>query len=164
MTTLTWSDALTLDHPTMDTTHVEFVALLAAADDALNGPDAPLLAAFDILVDHTVEHFGQEDRWMVASGFEPENCHSFQHRAVLQVMSECFRRARDDNDFEPLRLAVGELALWFPQHAQQMDAALVQHLAAVGFDEATGQCREAVDAGGEAMPATISGCRGGSGG
>lgn len=164
MTTLTWSDALTLDHPTMDTTHVEFVALLAAADDALNGPDAPLLAAFDTLVDHTVEHFGQEDRWMVASGFEPENCHSAQHRAVLQVMSECFRRARDDNDFEPLRLAVGELALWFPQHAQQMDAALVQHLAAVGFDEATGQCREAVDAGGEAMPATISGCGGGIGG
>jgi len=162
MTTLTWSDALTLDHPTMDNTHVEFVALLAAADDALPGPDVALLAAFDTLVGHTVEHFAQEDRWMVASGFEAENCHSFQHRAVLQVMSECYRRARDDNDFEPLRLAVGELALWFPQHAQQMDAALAQHLAAVGFDEASGQCREAVGADGEAVPATISGCGGGS--
>lgn len=158
MTTLTWSDALSLDHPTMDATHVEFVALLAAADDALPGPDAALLAAFDTLVDHTVEHFAQEDRWMAASGFEPENCHSFQHRAVLQVMSECFRRARDENDFEPLRLAVGELALWFPQHAQQMDAALAQHLASVGFDEASGQCREAVGAGGE----TVAGCGGGS--
>ena len=77
---------------------------------------------------------------MVASGFEPENCHTFQHRAVLQVMSECYRRARDDNDYEPLRLAVGELAIWFPQHAQQMDAALAQHLASVGFDEASGRC------------------------
>jgi len=162
MTTLTWSDALTLDHSTMDTTHLEFVALLAAADDALPGPDATLLAAFDTLVDHTVEHFGQEDRWMVASGFEAENCHSVQHRAVLQVMSECYRRARDDKDFEPLRLAVGELALWFPQHAQQMDAALAEHLAAVGFDEASGRCREAVGAGAEALPATISGCGGGS--
>ena len=76
---------------------------------------------------------------MVASGFEPENCHTFQHRAVLQVMSECYRRARDDNDFEPLRL-VGELAIWFPQHAQQMDAALAQHLASVGFDKASGRC------------------------
>ena len=147
MTTLTWSNALSLRHPTMDATHVEFVALLAAADEALHGPDARLLGAFDTLVDHTVEHFAQEDRWMVASGFEPENCHTFQHRAVLQVMSECDRRARDENDFEPLRLAVGELALWFPQHAQQMDAALAQHLASVGFDEATGQCRETAAAG-----------------
>ena len=95
---------------------------------------------------------------MVASGFEPENCHTFQHRAVLQEMSECYRRARDDNDYEPLRLAVGELAIWFPQHAQQMDAALAQHLASVGFDEASGRCRETVDADGEA----ITGCGGGS--
>ena len=146
MTTLTWSDALNLAHPTMDATHVEFVALLAAADNALPGPDPALLAAFDTLVDHTVEHFAQEDRWMLASGFEFEHCHSFQHRQVLQVMSECYRRARDD-DFEPLRLAVGELAPWFPQHAQQMDAALAQHLASVGFDEATGQCQETAAAG-----------------
>ena len=147
MTTLTWSDALSLSHPTMDATHVEFVALLAAADEALPGPDARLLVAFDTLVDHTVEHFAQEDRWMVASGFEHENCHTSQHRAVLQVMSECYRRARDENDFEPLRLAVAELAIWFPQHAQQMDAALAQHLASVGFDEASGQCRETAAAG-----------------
>ena len=126
---------------------VEFVALLAAANNALPGPNAALLAAFDTLVDHSVEHFAQEDRWMAASGFERENCHSFQHRAVLQVMSECYRRARNDNDFEPLRLAVGELALWFPEHAQQMDAALAQHLASVGFDEATGQCQETAAAG-----------------
>ena len=147
MTTLTWSDALSLSHPTMDATHVEFVALLAAADEALPGRDAKLLGAFDTLVDHTVEHFAQEDRWMVASGFEPENCHTFQHRAVLQVMSDCYRRARDENDFEPLRLAVGELAIWFPRYAQQMDAALAQHLASVGFDEASGQCRETAAAG-----------------
>ena len=147
MTTLTWSAALTLDHPTMDATHVEFVALLAAANNALPGPDAALLAAFDTLVDHSVEHFAQEDRWMAASGFERENCHSFQHRAVLQLMHACYRRARNDDDFEPLRLAVGELALWFPEHAQQMDAALAQHLASVGFDEATGECRETAVAG-----------------
>ena len=31
-----------------------------------------------------------------------------------------------------------ELALWFPQHAQSMDAALALHLRRVGFDPATG--------------------------
>ena len=50
MTTLTWSDTLSLEHPTMDATHVAFVALLAEADDALPGPEAALLAAFDRLV------------------------------------------------------------------------------------------------------------------
>ena len=158
MTTLTWSDALTLDHPQMDATHEEFVALLAAADAALPGADAPLLAAFDTLVAHTVEHFAQEDRWMAATGFAPENCHAFQHQAVLQVMTECARRARDEGDFEPLRLAVGELATWFPQHAQMMDAALAEHMASLGFDVATGRCRESALAGAEA----ITGCGGAS--
>ena len=140
MTTLTWSETLALDHPQMDRTHEEFVDLLATAAAALPGPDAPLLQAFDALIAHTVEHFAQEERWMAATGFAPENCHAFQHQAVLGVMSECAKRAREGADFEPLRLAVDELAIWFPQHAQMMDAALAQHLASVGFDPATGQC------------------------
>jgi hemerythrin-like metal-binding protein len=158
MTTLTWTDALTLSHPQMDATHEEFVDLLAATDLALVGPEPTLLAAFDALVGHTVEHFAQEDRWMAATGFAPENCHAFQHQAVLGVMTECAKRARDDGDFEPLRLAVDELATWFPQHAQMMDAALAQHMASLGYDTATGQCRESALAGAGA----ITGCGGGS--
>lgn len=156
MTALTWTDTLALQHPQLDATHEEFVALLADTDAALAGPDAALLARFQALVDHTVVHFAQEERWMEATGFAPENCHAFQHQAVLGVMQECAQRAADadEPDFEPLRVAVGELALWFPQHAQMMDAALAQHLQAVGFDPATGQCREAVPADGE----VIAGC------
>jgi len=163
MSTLTWTDELALQHPQMDATHEEFVDLLAAAEAALAGPEDALLAAFDALVEHTVGHFGQEDRWMAASGFAPENCHAFQHQAVLGVMQECARRARGENtengqpDFEPLRLAVGELAIWFPQHAQQMDAALAQHLDSVGFDPATGQCARPLE-----TADAISGCGGSS--
>ena len=160
MTTLAWNDSLALQHPQMDATHEEFVALLADTSGRLAGPEAELLARFETLVEHTVAHFAQEERWMMATGFAPENCHAFQHQAVLGVMQECARRAAQAEapDFEPLRLAVGELAVWFPQHAQMMDAALAQHLAAVGFDPATGECREAVGADGEA----ITGCGGGS--
>ena len=158
MTTLTWTDSLVLQHPQMDATHEEFVALLADAETALPGPDAVLLAAFEALVEHTVEHFAQEDRWMAATGFAPENCHAFQHQAVLGVMQECAKRAKlaDKPDFEPPRLAVGELATWFPQHAQMMDAALAQHMSSLGFDPATGQCSEAARAEG----AAITGCGG----
>ena len=156
MTALTWTDELTLQHPQMDATHEEFVALLAATDAALAGPDAALLPCFQALVDHTVDHFAQEERWMAATGFAPQNCHAMQHQEVLGVMQECAVRAAqaDEPDFEPLRMAVGELAVWFPQHAQMMDAALAQHLQAVGFDAATGACRDAGLAEGEA----ITGC------
>ena len=160
MSLLTWNDTLALQHPQMDRTHEEFVDLLGATEAALAGPEATLLARFEALVDHTVEHFAQEERWMAATGFAPENCHAGQHQAVLGVMVGCARRAGSEGgdgepvDFEPLRMAVGELAGWFPQHAQMMDAALVQHLEAVGFDPATGECRTPPPAEAEA----ISGC------
>ena len=158
MTALTWTDELTLQHPPMDATHEEFVALLAATNAALAGPDAALLPCFQALVDHTVDHFAQEERWMAATGFGPQNCHAMQHQEVLGVMQECAVRAAqaDEPDFEPLRMAVGELAVWFPQHAQMMDAALAQHLQAVGFDAATGGCRDAVLAEGEASAGCAS--------
>lgn len=43
-----------------------------------------------------------------------------------------------DGDLKVLRMMVRELSLWFPQHAQSMDAALALHLRRVGFDAATG--------------------------
>jgi hemerythrin-like metal-binding protein len=160
MTALTWTESLALNNAQMDRTHEEFVDLLAACHAALAGPDDILLGAFDTLTQHTVEHFAQEDRWMAATGFAPANCHAYQHQAVLGVMQECVKRARGSDDaapdFEPLRLAVGELAIWFPQHAQSMDAALAQHLDSLQFDTATGQCARPVPA--EAM----TGCGGSS--
>lgn len=160
MTALTWTDTLALQHPQMDATHQEFVSLLGATDAALGGPEPVLLARFQALVDHTVDHFAQEERWMEATGFAPGNCHAGQHQEALAVMQGCAERAADpeEADFEPLRMAVSELAVWFPQHAQMMDAALAQHLQALGFDPATGQCQVAL---GEAA---LHGCGGGVGG
>lgn len=167
MTTLAWSPALALHHPQMDATHQEFVDLLAAAEAARTAEPATLLSHWQALCDHTVDHFAQEDRWMADTGFAAENCHSFQHKAVLDVMLECARRAREEADFEPLHLAIGELAVWFPQHAQMMDAALVEHMARLGHDPATGRCAaELVGAGAAptAAPtaAPITGCGGSS--
>jgi hemerythrin-like metal-binding protein len=144
MPTLTWSDALSLQQPQMDTTHQEFVDLLAAAEAALDAEPAVLLQAFQALLEHTVEHFAQEDRWMAATGFSVENCHTFQHAAVLQVMRNVVALAQVEGDFGPLKQAVAELAQWFPTHASSMDAGLAFHMSQVGFDPVTGQCREAV--------------------
>ncbi|MBX9610712.1 MAG: hemerythrin [Burkholderiales bacterium] len=134
MTTLQWSDALALDLPLMDDTHREFVDLLAAVERA---DDATLVQAWQTLVDHTQAHFDREDRWMRDTRFSSTNCHSTQHRVVLQVLREGSAHAAQ-GDLVPIRHMAPELAAWFPQHAQSMDAALALHLRRAGYDPLTG--------------------------
>ncbi len=159
MTALTWTDKLALNQPLMDATHQEFVTLLAQCDAAVQDEPA-LLARWAALVEHTDAHFAQEERWMAALGFTPDNCHQRQHQIVLDIMRECGRRAAlaEQPDFEPLRAAIDELAQWFPMHAQMMDAALAETMAEQRFDPASGQ--HAAPRPGDAAP--ISGCGGAS--
>jgi len=134
MANLEWSDALALDLPAMDDTHQEFVELLAKVEAA---PDAKLLEQWTELIDHTDDHFGREDEWMQSTRFASSNCHSQQHKVVLQVMREGQKQGRDGN-LAVVRDMARELALWFPQHAQSMDAALALHLRRIGYDPVTG--------------------------
>ena len=152
MPQLLWSEALELGLPFMDDTHQEFVDLLARCEAA---EDAVLPAVWQELVDHTAEHFGREDDWMRSTGFASGNCHAVQHKVVLQVLREGAARA-GQGDLAPVRQMIKELAIWFPQHAQSMDAALALHLRGVGFDPATGEVRMP-----QALPAEeIHGCGG----
>lgn len=145
MTTLAWTDKLVLNQPTLDTTHEEFVALLNTFGTALDdGVDA--LPAYHALLTHTETHFAMEEEWMARCGFEPQNCHSSQHAMVLNVMREALRYATELNDREPLNILRTELAGWFPQHAEMMDAALVFTMEQRGFDPVTGECRETATA------------------
>ncbi len=134
MASLQWSDALLLDLPLMDDTHREFVELLARVEAA---PDAGLLDAWQALIEHTDDHFGREDAWMKHTRFASANCHSMQHEVVLKVMREGLAQGRA-GDLAAVREMASELGLWFPQHAQSMDAALALHLRRVGYDPATG--------------------------
>jgi hemerythrin-like metal-binding protein len=147
---LEWSDALSLDLPLMDDTHREFVDLLAQAQDA---DDDHLATAWQELITHTDAHFGQEDRWMAATRFASSNCHSMQHKVVLQVMREGAALAAGGN-LAALRAMASELALWFPQHAQSMDAALALHLRRAGYDPLTG----VVHRPGELPASLVAGC------
>ena len=132
MLTLQWTDSLLLDLPQMDDTHREFVALL---DQVVNAPDEHLLPLWQALITHTDAHFAREDSWMKDTGFASSNCHSTQHQIVLQVMREGGNRG----DLAIVRQMADELGMWFPQHAQAMDAALALHLRSVGFDTTTGK-------------------------
>jgi hemerythrin-like metal-binding protein len=134
MSTLEWTGSLSLDLPAMDDTHREFVDLLAAVEDA---PDEQLATAWRALIEHTEDHFAREDRWMRDTRFASSNCHTTQHHVVLEVMRETEANALA-GPAGLIRAMAGELAKWFPQHAQGMDAALALHLRRVGYDVATG--------------------------
>lgn len=153
-TPLQWTEALSLEMPLMDRTHQEFVALLA---DAVMAPDATLLTEWTRLIEHTQAHFDQEDRWMAETGFAAGNCHATQHQIILQVMREGEQRGQT-GDLALVRQMAHELGLWFPQHAQSMDASLALHLRSAGFDPTTGMVTMA-----HTLPARkIQGCRGSS--
>lgn len=134
MSTLQWSEALELGLDFMDDTHHEFVDLLATV---VNAPDDTLIAHWQALIDHTDDHFGREDQWMRDTHFSSGNCHSTQHDVILQVMREGTKRGVA-GDLALVRQMAHELGIWFPQHAQSMDAALALHLRNVGYDAATG--------------------------
>ena len=57
---IAWNDQLLNHHPEMDATHREFVDHLAQVQAALAGPQDALLARYDAMLEHTVEHFAQE--------------------------------------------------------------------------------------------------------
>jgi hemerythrin-like metal-binding protein len=152
MPTLAWSSELLLGVPAMDTTHQEFIALLAAAEEA---PDEALVSAWDQLVEHTQQHFGNEDRYMQTTGFAATNCHTTHHAMVLNVLRDGLRMGLA-GDLAPIRQMARELATWFVQHADSMDAALAMHLQRVGFDPASGAIAHQ-----DALPAEmIHGCGG----
>lgn len=130
MSALEWSAALALELPVMDETHREFVDLLAAVEAA---PDDEALAAWSALVAHTDDHFAREDQWMRDTRFASSNCHTTQHAVVLKVMRDGEEAGRAGR-IDVIRVMCRELAGWFPQHAQSMDAALALHLRRVGYD------------------------------
>ncbi|MDR2155736.1 MAG: hemerythrin [Burkholderiaceae bacterium] len=134
MPTLAWSSELMLGVPAMDATHQEFVALLAAAEQA---PDDAVLSAWSALIEHTQQHFDNEDRYMQATGFASTNCHSTHHAMVLEVMRNGLLMGKA-GELEPIRQMTRELATWFVHHADTMDAALAAHLQHVGFDPTSG--------------------------
>ncbi|MDP2007395.1 MAG: hemerythrin domain-containing protein [Rubrivivax sp.] len=134
MAALTWTPTLALQQPRMDDTHREFVDLLNGVDLALADEGSALAQALDDFVRHTEAHFAQEDDWMQQVGFDTQNCHSFQHAQVLELVREVRRRLHEDADVDVVRALVPALAEWFPIHAQSMDAGLVQSMQEAGFD------------------------------
>lgn len=145
-----WSESLELGLPFMDSTHSEFMALLNAF---IQMPNETGPVTWLALIEHTEQHFSREDRWMEKTGFSPSNCHTLQHRAILQIMREVSEREQKGEEGILLQTAE-ELSVWFVHHVQTMDAGLALHLNNLGYDSTTDSINVP-----EALPkVSITGC------
>ncbi|GLS16933.1 hemerythrin domain-containing protein [Hydrogenophaga electricum] len=147
---LPWSDQLRTGDGRMDDTHEEFVQML---NQLLALPESEQLPLYLRFVDHTVEHFAQEERWMVAIGFAPDNCHASHHATILETL-RAVTEHYEKGDTDIINRLAEALVEWFPQHAATMDAGLALHMKEVGFDSRT----ETLADPGKVRPATMSGC------
>ncbi len=149
-TGLTWAPSLETGDARMDETHEEFVTQL---NQLLATPASEQLPLYLRFVEHTREHFAQEERWMLATGFTADNCHASHHATILETLDAVVAHYQNDDPEIITRLAEA-LVEWFPQHAASMDAGLALHLKDVDFDTRT----ETLTDPAKVRPATMSGC------
>jgi hemerythrin-like metal-binding protein len=149
-TGLSWNPRLQTGDERMDDTHEEFVDMLNRLIATPADEQLPLYREF---IAHTVEHFAQEERWMLATGFAPDNCHASHHATILETMNAVVDHYQQ-GDTEIIGRLAEALAEWFPQHAASMDAGLALHLKEVGFDSRTESLADPQ----RVRPATMSGC------
>jgi len=128
-----WTDSLHTGDARMDETHQEFVDMI---NQILATPEDQQLPLYKAFLNHTVEHFAQEERWMLATGFSADNCHAEHHATILETMRVVEAHYLDTDKQIITRMAEA-LAEWFPGHANSMDAGLAAHLKSVGFDSVT---------------------------
>lgn len=119
-----WDEASLVQWPAMDEHHLHLVNLLEKVPQTADEALMPLWAT---ILHATVEHFGDEDRWMQESDFPAQHCHMGQHALVLDMLREVEARGHG-GDLEIVRHMAHELSNWLPQHIDMMDAGLALHL------------------------------------
>lgn len=147
---LDWTAELSVGDARMDDTHEEFVSML---NQLLATPPNEQLPLYRSFIEHTVAHFAQEERWMLATGFAADNCHAGHHATILETMNAVLEQSEKGDAGIIKRMALA-LVEWFPQHTASMDAGLAQHLKNVGFNSST----ETLADPSAVRPATMSGC------
>jgi len=123
---LSWDEARhALGVPQMDATHQEFLALVAEVARA-DPEDFPQL--FEVLADHTRDHFANETELMLACGFPAIAEHEGEHRRVLREMDRFLDGIFEGRASLARTYLRSGLSDWFANHLATMDAALAASL------------------------------------
>jgi hemerythrin-like metal-binding domain len=123
---LTWSDAHLLGYGPMDEAHKEFYSVAVALLKCNSHNALEAVAAFER---HAVEHFKQEEQWMLETNFPSRNCHIEEHGAVLSSVYQVRETiAAGDLDIRLAHDLAYHLLRWFPGHTDYLDSALASWL------------------------------------
>lgn len=114
------------DYPQIDTAHAEFVRLLNQMQAAGNVEFARL---FSELLQHTEQHFNQENSLMEQSKFPATGEHKAEHLRVLGELNQFKKRLDKGLVSFAKAYAVEKLPAWFTLHLSTMDSALLAYLA-----------------------------------
>lgn len=112
-------------------------AIVSALAKVVLASDEALMPCWSHLISAMEAHFKLEDGWLVTTGFALDNCHSTQHATILRIMREGEARGHQGEQ-HVVRQMADELGVWLPQHVHSMDASMVAHFEAVGFDATQG--------------------------
>lgn len=103
---LNWKPNFNSGHPLIDAEHRELFALanemLDKSFDRRRDP-GPFYRAFDLLIEHTVRHFSDEERILAEYGYADLEEHAREHRRILDKAAGLRHRAPASTD------SIGEL-------------------------------------------------------
>jgi hemerythrin-like metal-binding protein len=117
---MAWDERHALGVADMDATHREFVAQLEALTAA---DDASFPGLFELLAEHTRQHFDGEAVLMKQCRFPATGEHTSEHLRILGEMAFMGRAAKAGR-LKTARSYVEALPAWFATHLATMDAAL----------------------------------------
>lgn len=115
-----------LGHEAMDRTHDELHALIEQAAECKDA--AGLATALDGIIEHTEQHFKQEEEWMEQCQFKLIKEHLAEHRQLMGEMNMMKKRLRPMTKGLVYSFIQEKLPDWLAMHLQKMDSLLASEL------------------------------------
>lgn len=121
----TFNQTHSLGLESMDAMHIAFLEL---CDRAASAKGPAFAETFQLLFEHTRDHFSEEEARMLESGYTSYAEHRADHQRTLGDMERFAQRAAAGRATMARAWLLDNLPAWFDLHTRNMDSALAAHL------------------------------------
>ena len=117
--------------PSMNDTHLEDMLLINRLSKAAQNNDLPAVrSTLDELIEHTIEHFKNEEEMMLEHQFPPYPHHKEEHDKALRELQEISAKFDEDENTQDITKYIDTIfAPWFLQHVELLDGVTAMFLA-----------------------------------
>lgn len=116
-------DSLKVGIESIDTRHSEFWELYIAVKKA---PNETFVDAFERMIEHTKNHFAEEEAHMKQIIYANLHEHEQEHAKALEEMNYFFEKAKSNKSIFARAYVNDRLEHWFRQHLLNMDSDLAR--------------------------------------